>query len=93
MASHPRTILIAGPTASGKSALAFALAQKLGGAIVNADSMQLYRELSVLTARPSPEEEAAAPHHLSGHLPASDPYSAGRWAAEAARTIAQSFMQ
>ena len=63
-------ILIAGPTASGKSALALALAEKLGGTIVNADSMQVYRELRVLTARPTPEEEARAPHRLYGHVDA-----------------------
>ena len=59
-------ILIAGPTASGKSALALALAERLGGEIVNADSMQVYAELRVLTARPSAAEEARARHHLYG---------------------------
>ena len=61
-------ILIAGPTASGKSALALRLAETLGGAVVNADSMQVYRDLRILTARPSPEEEARALHHLYGHV-------------------------
>lgn len=72
-------ILIAGPTASGKSALALALAERLGGEIVNADSMQVYRELRVLTARPSRDEEARAPHHLYGVLSGSEHCSAGKW--------------
>ena len=59
-------MLIAGPTASGKSALALRVAEKLGGVIVNADSMQVYRDLRVITARPAPEEEARAPHRLYG---------------------------
>ena len=72
-------ILIAGPTASGKSALALELAERLGGVIVNADSMQVYRELRVLTARPTPEEEARAPHRLYGFVSASERFSVGRW--------------
>jgi tRNA dimethylallyltransferase len=72
-------ILIAGPTASGKSALALRLAKARGGLIVNADSMQVYRELSVLTARPTAEDMAAAPHRLYGHVPAAETYSVGRW--------------
>ncbi len=72
-------ILIAGPTASGKSALALALAEKLGGTIVNADSMQVYRDLHIITARPSPEEEARVPHRLYGHVDAAENYSVGRW--------------
>jgi tRNA dimethylallyltransferase len=75
----PRVILIAGPTASGKSALALALAKQFGGAIVNADSMQVYRDLRVLTARPTPEEESEAPHFLYGHVDAGENYSVGRW--------------
>jgi tRNA dimethylallyltransferase len=75
----PRIWLIAGPTASGKSALALALARETGGEIVNADSMQLYADLRVLTARPSPEEEAACPHHLFGVADAADGWSTGRW--------------
>ena len=63
-APPPRIWLIAGPTASGKSALALSLAKALGGEIVNGDSMQVYRDLRALTARPTPEDEAAAPHHL-----------------------------
>ena len=75
----PAIWLIAGPTASGKSALALRLAEEIGGEIVNADSMQLYRDLRVLTARPSPEEEARAPHHLFGVVDAADGWSVGRW--------------
>ena len=59
-----KAVLIAGPTASGKSALALALAGKLGGTIVNADSMQVYGDLALITARPAPEEEARVPHRL-----------------------------
>lgn len=72
-------VLIAGPTASGKSALALALADALDGVIVNADSMQLYRELSIVTARPPAEDLSRAPHRLYGVLPASDPFSTGDW--------------
>jgi len=79
MVLKPMAILIAGPTASGKSALALALAEKLGGTIVNADSMQVYRDLRVLTARPTPEEEARAPHRLYGHVDAAENYSVGQW--------------
>jgi tRNA dimethylallyltransferase len=79
----PDAILIAGPTASGKSALALALARATGGAIVNADSMQVYRDLRVITARPTPEEEASVPHHLYGHVDAAENYSVGRWLADA----------
>ncbi|HEY1310507.1 MAG TPA: isopentenyl transferase family protein, partial [Pseudolabrys sp.] len=61
-----RVVLIAGPTASGKSALALALAEKIGGTVINADSMQVYRDLRVITARPTPEEEAPVPHRLYG---------------------------
>lgn len=81
----PAIWLIAGPTASGKSALALRLAQAVGGEIVNADALQLYRDLRVLTARPSPEEEAGAPHHLFGVADAADGWSVGRWL-EAVRT-------
>jgi len=72
-------VLIAGPTASGKSALALALAERLGGVVINADSMQVYRELGVLTARPDTAAEARAPHRLYGVLPAAERCSAGRW--------------
>ena len=76
---NPRIWLIAGPTASGKSALALRLAQSLGGEIVNADSMQLYADLRLLTARPSAEEAARAPQHLFGVADAADGWSVGRW--------------
>ena len=76
-------IVIAGPTASGKSRLAVALATRLGGTVVNADSMQVYDALRVVTARPSPADEAAAPHRLYGHVPVAEAYSAGRFAADA----------
>ncbi len=84
-----RAILIAGPTASGKSALALRWAEARGGTIINADSMQVYRELQVLTARPSVADEARVPHMLYGHVAGADPYSAGRFASEAAEAIAQ----
>jgi tRNA dimethylallyltransferase len=84
----PRAILIAGPTASGKSALALRWAEERGGAIVNADSMQVYRELRVLTARPPAAEEARVPHHLYGHVPGAEAYSAGRFVAEVSDAIA-----
>jgi tRNA dimethylallyltransferase len=80
MTAHPvRAVLIAGPTASGKSALALRLAEKLGSTIVNADSMQVYRDLRVLTARPSPEDERRVPHRLYGHVDAAVNYSTGQW--------------
>jgi tRNA dimethylallyltransferase len=74
-----RIWLIAGPTASGKSALALWLAQKLGGEVVNADALQLYRDLRILSARPGRAEEALAPHHLFGVADAADGWSVGRW--------------
>ena len=84
----PHAILIAGPTASGKSALALALAERLGGIVINADSMQVYRELAILTARPSAAELARAPHVLYGHVPAAEAYSVGRWLADMAPALA-----
>ncbi|QDX24959.1 tRNA (adenosine(37)-N6)-dimethylallyltransferase MiaA [Sphingomonas suaedae] len=84
----PPVALIAGPTASGKSALAIALAQASGGTVINADSAQVYAELRVLSARPSPEEEAQAPHRLFGHVAGTEDYSAARWAEEAKAEIA-----
>ena len=86
--SDPRIWLIAGPTASGKSALALRLAQMIGGELINADSMQLYADLSVLTARPSREETLLAPHHLYGVADAADGWSVGRWLAAARETLA-----
>jgi tRNA dimethylallyltransferase len=82
-------VLIAGPTASGKSALALDLAQKLGGIVVNTDSMQVYRDLRVLTARPTVDEEALVPHRLYGHVDAAVNFSAGAWVAVAAEVIAE----
>jgi len=72
-------VLIGGPTGSGKSALASAASRAEGGVVVNADSAQVYRELRILTARPSPEDEAATPHRLYGVLPAADRCSVARW--------------
>jgi tRNA dimethylallyltransferase len=85
---NPTAILIAGPTASGKSALALALAEKLGGVIINADSMQVYRDLRIITARPTPAEEARLPHRLYGHVDAAENFSVGRWCIEAADVLA-----
>jgi len=82
-------VLIAGPTASGKSALALDLAQKHGGMVVNTDSMQVYRDLRVLTARPTAEEEAAVPHRLYGHVDAAENFSAGSFVAHAAKALAE----
>jgi tRNA dimethylallyltransferase len=65
---NSNAVLIAGPTASGKSALALELAQATGGVIINTDSMQVYRDLRVITARPTPEQEAVVPHRLYGHI-------------------------
>jgi tRNA dimethylallyltransferase len=77
-----KAILIAGPTASGKSGLALALAEQIGGTVVNADSMQVYRDLRVITARPTPDEAARVPHRLYGHVDAAENYSVGRWLAD-----------
>lgn len=74
-----RAILIAGPTASGKSALALKLAKARNGVIINADSMQLYEDLRLVSARPSAEEEAEVPHRLYGVLPSSRAFSTGAW--------------
>jgi tRNA dimethylallyltransferase len=79
-----KAVLIAGPTASGKSALALEFAQKTGGVIINADSMQVYRDLRVITARPTPEEEALVPHRLYGEVDAAVNFSAGAWLSDAA---------
>lgn len=81
-------VLIAGPTASGKSALALAIARRTGAEIVNADSMQVYGVLNVLTARPSAEEVAERPHHLYGHVPPSRAHSTGQWLREVADLLA-----
>ena len=79
-----RPVLMAGPTASGKSALALALARAQGRTVVNADALQVHAAFRVLTARPSPEDEAAAPHRLYGHVRWGAPYSAGHWLREVA---------
>ena len=88
-------VLIAGPTASGKSALALALALAAahGGVIINADSMQVYRDLRVLTARPAPEEEAQVPHRLYGTIDAAVNFSAGAWVGDAAKMLAEARAQ
>jgi tRNA dimethylallyltransferase len=80
-------ILIAGPTASGKSGLALRLAERLGGALIDADSMQIYRDLAILTARPKPDEEARAPHVLFGHVDGAVNYSVGRYVEDAAAAL------
>jgi tRNA dimethylallyltransferase len=89
MTDANNAIVIAGPTASGKSALALAIAERVGGMIINADSMQVYRELRILSARPTREEEARVPHALYGFVPAREAYSAGRFASDAATAIAK----
>ena len=80
-------VLIAGPTASGKSALALEIARKIGGVIVNADSMQVYRDLRIVTARPTPEDERQAPHRLYGHVDAAVNYSTGQWLRDVAAVL------
>jgi len=80
-------ILIAGPTASGKSALALELAAKRDGVIINADSMQVYRDLRIITARPSRDEEKRVPHRLYGHVDAAENYSVGRWLGDVAAML------
>ena len=82
-------ILIAGPTASGKSALALRVAEKIGGVIVNADSMQVYRDLRIITARPTAEEEARVPHRLYGHVDAAENYSVGRWCRDVGEALGE----
>ena len=80
-------VLIAGPTASGKSAAALALAERIGGALINADSMQVYHEARILTARPGEAETVCAPHFLYGHVSARDRYDVARYALDAARAL------
>jgi tRNA dimethylallyltransferase len=82
-------VLIAGPTASGKSALALAVAERIGGVIVNTDSMQVYRDLSIITARPGGSETDRVPHLLYGHVDAAQNYSAGRFVDDAAAAIGE----
>jgi tRNA dimethylallyltransferase len=90
---NSKAVLIAGPTASGKSALALELAQKTGGIVINADSMQVYRDLRVITARPTAEEEAKVPHRLYGHVDAAINFSAGHWVVDAAAVLAEARAQ
>ncbi|MFN4143845.1 tRNA (adenosine(37)-N6)-dimethylallyltransferase MiaA [Aestuariivirga sp.] len=89
--SKKRALLIAGPTASGKSALALELARKRHGVVINADALQVYAPLRILTARPTGEDEAQAPHRLYGHVAAEQPYSAAAWVSEASREMAKAW--
>ncbi|SEJ59289.1 tRNA dimethylallyltransferase [Sphingobium sp. AP50] len=86
--SRPRVALIAGPTASGKSALAIALAKATDGIVINADASQVYADLAILSARPSAEEMGDVPHRLFGHIDGAEACTAPRWAAEAKAEIA-----
>jgi tRNA dimethylallyltransferase len=88
-----KAVLIAGPTASGKSALALELAQKARGIVINSDSMQVYRDLRIITARPTLGEEARVPHRLYGHVDAAVNFSAGAWVTEAASVLAEARAQ
>lgn len=89
LCDRPRVVAIGGPTATGKTALSLALAQRFGGEIINADSMQVYRQLSVGTAKPTAEERAQAPHHLLDFLPPEQPYSVADFTAAAGDLIGQ----
>lgn len=89
LCDRPRVVAIGGPTATGKTALSLALAQRFGGEIINADSMQVYRQLSVGTAKPTAEERAQAPHHLLDFLPPEQPYSVADFTAAAGELIGQ----
>jgi tRNA dimethylallyltransferase len=82
-----KAVLIAGPTASGKSALALELAASARGVVINADSMQVYRDLRIITARPTRADEARVPHRLYGHVDAAVNFSAGAWVSDAARAL------
>jgi tRNA dimethylallyltransferase len=88
-----KAVLIAGPTASGKSALALELAQTHDAVIINTDSMQVYRDLRVITARPTLAEEAEVPHRLYGHVDAAMNFSAGAWVTDAAKVLADARAQ
>ncbi|CAD7335910.1 tRNA (adenosine(37)-N6)-dimethylallyltransferase MiaA [Sphingomonadales bacterium 56] len=85
--SRPRVALIAGPTASGKSALAVRLAQSANGIVINADASQVYADLHILSARPSAEDIGGVPHRLFGHIDGAEACTAARWAAEASTEI------
>lgn len=87
MSVKENIIFIAGPTASGKSGLAVKLAHNLNGEIVNADALQVYKDLSILSARPTLEEQGATPHHLYGYLDGAQPCSAGIWSRKAGQVI------
>ena len=89
MTARARALLIAGPTAAGKSALASRLARELGGAVINADSMQVYREWRILTARPTESECRAVPHRLYGHASIRESYSVGQWLRDLRETLAE----
>ena len=89
LAGMPDVILIAGPTASGKSRLALDIARRANGAVINADSMQVYAELRVVTSRPSIDDEISLPHRLDGHVPAAVRYSVGAWLANVAPVLAE----
>ena len=82
-----RALLIAGPTASGKTALAISLAKKHDGIVINADSMQVYRDLHVLSARPTAEEQDGVPHLLFGHIDGAVNYSVGKWLDDAGAAL------
>ncbi len=84
-----KAVLICGPTASGKSALALELAREFGGVVINADSMQVYAELRIITNRPAHADEASAPHRLYGVRPAREPYSAALWLADVKAALAE----
>lgn len=88
-----KAVLIAGPTASGKSALALELARATGGVVINADSMQVYRDLRIITARPTRADEALVPHRLYGHVDASVNFSAGAWVADASKALEETRAQ
>lgn len=84
-----KAILIAGPTASGKSALALSVAERFSGEIINTDAMQLYRDIPIISAQPCAEDYACVPHHLYGFVDAEDRYSVGRWLEAAKQAGAQ----
>lgn len=86
---RPVAVLIAGPTASGKTALSIQLAKELDAWVVNADSMQIYKDLHILSARPSPEEESQAPHFLFGHVDSEQPYSVMTWLEDFGAVLSQ----
>src|ERR1700693_2340727 len=86
-------VIVAGPTCSGKSALALALAERLGGIVINADSMQVYRDPKIITARPGAAEEARAPHLLYGHVDAARNYSVGGFLGDAAAALKEARRQ